>query len=141
MFEACYRELIAREKYAPIRERFSADVSKIHNGYFSQDKKGRQKVSRGLRLCVNQDGERVEDRDINVLHVMANESFAEFAATLQKEIGDETGVKFGILNLSLFTGMVYEETHQEERTVTAEQAQKVVEVLQTAGAIDRLGKV
>lgn len=31
MFEDCYRELIAREKYAPIQERFSADVSKLHN--------------------------------------------------------------------------------------------------------------
>ena len=207
MFEDCYRELIAREKYAPIRERFSADVSKLHNGYFSQDKKGRlkdtkgdtqadddtyntimrdkewllsfdcplrfifshsalkegwdnpnvfqvctlieqkstftcrQKVGRGLRLCVNQAGERVEDRDINVLHVMANESFAEFAATLQQEIEDETGVKFGVLNLSLFSGMVYEEKRQEERTVTAEQAQRVVETLKTTGAIDEGGKV
>lgn len=51
----------------------------------------RQKVGRGLRLCVNQDGERIEDRNINILHVMANESFAEFASTLQKEIEDETG--------------------------------------------------
>ena len=47
MFEDCYRELIAREKYAPIRERFSADVSKLHNGYFSQDKKGRLKDTKG----------------------------------------------------------------------------------------------
>ncbi|WP_300757488.1 DEAD/DEAH box helicase family protein [uncultured Oscillibacter sp.] len=101
----------------------------------------RQKVGRGLRLCVNQAGERVEDRDINVLHVMANESFAEFAATLQQEIEDETGVKFGVLNLSLFSGMVYEEKRQEERTVTAEQAQRVVETLKTTGAIDEGGKV
>ena len=49
----------------------------------------RQKVGRGLRLCVNQDGERIEDKNINVLHVMANESFSEFASTLQKEIEDE----------------------------------------------------
>ncbi len=207
MFEDCYQELIAKEKYTPIRERFSADVSKLHNGYFSQDKKGRlkdtkgdtqadddtyntimrdkewllsfdcplrfifshsalkegwdnpnvfqvctlieqkstftcrQKVGRGLRLCVNQAGERVEDRDINVLHVMANESFAEFAATLQQEIEDETGVKFGVLNLSLFSGMVYEEKRQEERTVTAEQAQRVVEALKTTGAIDEGGEI
>ena len=37
----------------------------------------RQKVGRGLRLCVNQDGERIDDKDINLLHVMANESFAD----------------------------------------------------------------
>ncbi|MEG2288297.1 MAG: hypothetical protein RSC00_10420, partial [Ruthenibacterium sp.] len=69
----------------------------------------RQKVGRGLRLCVGQDGERIEDKNINILHVMANESFAEFAETLQREIESETGIKFGILQLSLFEGMTYEE--------------------------------
>ena len=43
--------------------------------------------------------------------------------------------------MSLFSGMVYEETRQEERTVTAEQARQVVEALKTAGAIDDSGKV
>ncbi|MBQ9414767.1 MAG: DEAD/DEAH box helicase family protein, partial [Clostridia bacterium] len=47
MFEECYAELIAKPKYDRIRERFSADVSKIHNGYFSQDKKGRLKDTKG----------------------------------------------------------------------------------------------
>ena len=98
-------------------------------------------MGRGLRLCVNQDGERVKDRDINVLHVMTNESFAEFAATLQKEIEDETGVKFGMLNRSLFSGMVYEETRQEEREISVEQARQVVEALKAAGAIDDSGYV
>ncbi len=172
MFEELYAELIALPKYAELRRRFPADAQRVHDGYFSQDKKGRykdtrgdtqddastyntimkdkewllsfdcplrfifshsalkegwdnpnvfqvctlieqkstltarQKVGRGLRLCVNQDGERIEDRNINLLHVMANESFAEFADTLQKEIEEETGVKFGILQLDLFSGMV-----------------------------------
>ncbi len=193
MFEECYLELLSKPKYAPIKERFSSDISKVHNGYFSQDKKGRlkdtkgdsqadddtyntimrdkewllsfecplrfifshsalkegwdnpnvfqvctlidqkstftcrQKVGRGLRLCVNQDGERIEDKDINILHVMANESFAEFADTLQKEIEDETGVKFGVLQLDLFAGMVYEEKHEVKRTVTPEQAKQLID--------------
>lgn len=193
MFEECYLELLSKPKYTPIKERFSSDVSKVHNGYFSQDKKGRlkdtkgdsqadddtyntimrdkewllsfecplrfifshsalkegwdnpnvfqvctlidqkstftcrQKVGRGLRLCVNQDGERIEDKDINILHVMANESFAEFADTLQKEIEDETGVKFGVLQLDLFAGMVYEEKHEVKRTVTPEQAKQLID--------------
>ncbi len=83
----------------------------------------------------------MEDKDINVFHVMANESVAEFASTLQKEIEDETGVKFGELQLSLFVGLAYDEKRQEERTVTPEQARQVVEVLKTAGAIDGGGKV
>lgn len=207
MFEECYQELIAKPKYAVLQERFTTDVSKVHNGYFSQDKKGRlkdtkgdtqadddtyntimrdkewllsfecplrfifshsalregwdnpnvfqvctlieqkstftcrQKVGRGLRLCVNQDGERIEDKNINVLHVMANESFSEFASTLQKEIEDETGVKFGVLQLSLFSGMVYEARRDVEKQVTTEQAQAVVETLKTAGVVNEAGQV
>ena len=193
MFEECYAELISKPKYASVKDRFSADISKIHNGYFSQDKKGhlkdtkgdtqadddtyntimrdkewllsfdcplrfifshsalkegwdnpnvfqvctlidqrsaftcRQKVGRGLRLCVNQNGERIEDKNINILHVMANESFAEFAENLQKEIENETGVKFGVLQLDLFSGMVYEDKREVERMVTPEQAKELMD--------------
>lgn len=207
MFEECYLELITKPKYAPIRERFTSDISKVHNGYFSQDKKGRlkdtkgdtqadddtyntimrdkewllsfdcplrfifshsalkegwdnpnvfqvctlidqkstftcrQKIGRGMRLCVNQDGERIEDRNINILHVMANESFAEFADTLQKEIEDDTGMKFGVLQLELFSGMVYEDKQEVEKAVTPEQAEKVVKALKASGVIAANGKV
>ncbi|MDR0305764.1 MAG: DEAD/DEAH box helicase family protein [Chitinispirillales bacterium] len=87
----------------------------------------RQKVGRGLRLCVNQDGERIEDRNINILHVMANESFAEFADTLQREIEQETGVKFGALSLGMFSGITYSGTVTEEKTVTQEEARIISE--------------
>lgn len=62
----------------------------------------RQKIGRGLRLCVNQEGERVYDRDINVLHVIATESFADFANSLQKEMEKEIGIQFGIVNEYIF---------------------------------------
>lgn len=203
MFEECYLELLSKPKYAPIRERFSSDVSKVHNGYFSQDKKGRlkdtkgdtqadddtyntimrdkewllsfecplrfifshsalkegwdnpnvfqvctlieqkstftcrQKVGRGLRLCVNQDGERIEDKNINILHVMANESFAEFADTLQKEIEDETGVKFGVLQLDLFSGMTFTQTVEHEHTIDKEEAKELVKTWMEDGTIDK----
>ena len=68
---------------------------------------------------MNQDGERIEDKNINILHVMANESFVEFADTLQKEIETETGVKFGVLQISLFSGMKYTQTKTVEKTITA----------------------
>jgi type III restriction enzyme len=35
-------------------------------------------------------GNRIEDRDVNILHVMANESFAEFADTLQRRLSKKT---------------------------------------------------
>lgn len=88
-----------------------------------------------MRLCVNQDGERIEDRNINLLHVMANESFAEFADTLQKEIEEETGVKFGILQLDLFSGMVFEETRTEEKPLTEQQAATLLSHLAGEGFI------
>ena len=95
----------------------------------------RQKVGRGLRLCVNQDGERIEDRNINLLHVMANESFAEFADNLQKEIEEETGVRFGVLQLDLFSGMVFDETKTEETPLTEQQAETLLSHLAGEGFI------
>jgi type III restriction enzyme len=47
--------------------------------------KKRQEIGRGLRLAVNQEGERVSDTDVNVLTVIANESYESYAARLQQE--------------------------------------------------------
>lgn len=101
----------------------------------------RQKIGRGLRLCVDQSGERIEDKDVNLLHVIANESFAEFAETLQKEIEDETGLKFGMIQISMFSGMVYEEKRTVEKTVTPTQAQDIISHFEMKGYIDDGGKV
>jgi type III restriction enzyme len=54
----------------------------------------RQQIGRGLRLSVMVDGERCRNDDINVVTVIAHENFAKFAGDLQREIEDETGVKF-----------------------------------------------
>jgi type III restriction enzyme len=54
----------------------------------------RQQIGRGLRLCVNQDGQRVFDRQINRLTVFASESYEDFAKGLQTQIELETGIKF-----------------------------------------------
>lgn len=54
----------------------------------------RQEIGRGLRLAVNQQGERVQDKQVNVLTVIPNESYEAFAKALQEEIEDETGVEF-----------------------------------------------
>ena len=56
--------------------------------------KKRQEIGRGLRLCVNQKGERVLDKRVNVLTVIPNESYEAFAKALQTEIEEETGVSF-----------------------------------------------
>ncbi|SEK81009.1 DEAD/DEAH box helicase family protein [Nitrosovibrio tenuis] len=59
----------------------------------SSDIKKRQEIGRGLRLCVNKNGERVRGRAINRLTVIANESYEDFANQLQTEMV-EAGVKF-----------------------------------------------
>ncbi len=54
----------------------------------------RQQVGRGLRLPVMTNGERCHIEDVNLLTVVAKESFSSFADKLQKEIEEETGVAF-----------------------------------------------
>jgi type III restriction enzyme len=49
----------------------------------------RQEIGRGVRLCVNQQGERVHDERVNVLTVVANESYQSFVNQLQGEIAEE----------------------------------------------------
>lgn len=56
--------------------------------------KKRQEIGRGLRLCVDQNGVRISDKKVNVLTVIPNESYENFARSLQQEIEEETGVKF-----------------------------------------------
>lgn len=61
----------------------------------SSEMKKRQEIGRGMRLSVNTKGLRVRDDSINILTVIANESYEDFAKKLQTEIEEETGVSFG----------------------------------------------
>lgn len=58
------------------------------------DVKKRQEIGRGLRLCVDQTGARNLDRTVNRLTVIANEAYESFSRALQKEIEEDSGVKF-----------------------------------------------
>lgn len=53
--------------------------------------KKRQEVGRGMRLVINQQGERSFDDKANILTVIANESYENFVATLQAEMIEEFG--------------------------------------------------
>ena len=59
--------------------------------YSTSDIKKRQEIGRGLRLVVNQQGDRIYDRDINVLTVVTNESYQNYVSELQTEFRDEAG--------------------------------------------------
>lgn len=97
----------------------------------------RQKIGRGLRLCVDQEGKRIEDPNINILHVMADESFADFADKLQKELEHDTGMRFGVLEIGLFTDLEILETVVVERTPTREEAEQIVASAAARGPVEK----
>lgn len=51
----------------------------------------RQEIGRGVRLAVNQEGDRIHDTNVNVLTVIANESYQHYVQSLQTEIQEEYG--------------------------------------------------
>jgi type III restriction enzyme len=65
----------------------------------------RQKIGRGLRIAVNQEGERLPGFEVNKLTIMANESYDEFATGLQQEY-EEDGVEFGVFRDDIFSSLV-----------------------------------
>ncbi len=103
--------------------------------------KKRQEIGRGLRICVNQKGERVHGFEVNTLTVMANESYEQFAEQLQKEIEQEEGIKFGVVEKHLFANIVISVDDYSNEYLGTEQSQVLWEHLKTIDAIDSNGKV
>src|SRR5690625_81873 len=62
----------------------------------------RQEIGRGLRIAVDQTGNRVYDENVNILTTIVNESFVDFVEGYQKELSDDTGIKFGYLFIESF---------------------------------------
>lgn len=69
------------------------------------ERERRQTIGRGLRLCVNQNGERLRGFEVNTLTVIAAESYEAFAENLQREIEADTGIRFGIVEEHLFANI------------------------------------
>jgi len=103
--------------------------------------KKRQEVGRGLRIAVNQNGERVHGFDVNRLTIMANESYEEFARQLQKEIEEEEGIKFGIVERHIFASIpVHIEGHTVEY-LGVDKSEQLWEDLLAKNYIDSRGKI
>ncbi len=103
--------------------------------------KKRQEIGRGLRIAVNQDGERVFDQNVNILTVMANESYADFAKKLQTEIEEEEGIRFGTIDSDYFASIA---VRQEDGSLVAfgiENSKKVFSHLLEKKYIDTNGKI
>lgn len=102
--------------------------------------KKRQEIGRGLRLPVNQNGERVFDENINKLLVVANESYEDFARKLQTEYEEDCGVTFGKvpkLAFAKLTRMVGE----EEKPLGRETSEKIFDALVAKGMLNTDGKI
>mgnify|MGYP005839650187 CR=1 FL=1 len=92
----------------------------------------RQEVGRGLRLCVNQAGDRIDSgadiHDINLLTVVASESYKNFVRDLQKEISDSLSDRPRKADVAYFTGKVLM-TEKGEMAVTPQMANQIYRYL------------
>lgn len=90
----------------------------------SSDVRKRQEVGRGLRLCVNQDGERMDTNvlgndvhNVNVLTVIASESYDSFAKGLQAEIAEAVADRPKSITPELFIGKVIKDIYNNEQVI------------------------
>ena len=106
------------------------------------DRERRQTIGRGLRLPVNQDGDRVYDDQINRLTVIANETFENFAKGLQSEIEaaiDPSGnFKFGRLPQLAFTPVL---NTAGTGYLTQEESSEIWQCVAEQGMIDSYGDI
>lgn len=103
--------------------------------------KKRQEIGRGLRLAVNQQGERIQGFAVNTLTVMANESYEDFAAKLQQEIEEDEGIRFGFIEKHLFANIVVTKDGQESAYLGADKSETLWMHLLESGYINDKGKV
>jgi len=105
------------------------------------ERERRQTIGRGLRLCVNQQGERLRGFEINTLTVVATESYEQFAENLQKEIEADTGIRFGIVEHHQFAGITVTGADGKPAPLGFDQSKALWQVLRDAGFVDHKGKV
>jgi type III restriction enzyme len=107
----------------------------------ASEQQRRQTIGRGLRLCVNQEGERQRGFAINTLTVIAPESYEQFAERLQKEIEDEYGIRFGVVEKHQFAGVQMIDSSGTARPLGFEQSEALWEHLKASGFLNSQGKV
>ena len=105
------------------------------------ERERRQSIGRGLRLCVNQEGKRLRGFEVNTLTVVARESYEEFAENLQREIEEDTGIRFGVVEAHQFAAIpVVGEDGQTEALGFAE-SQAIYEHLRAEEYVDGKGRI
>lgn len=112
----------------------------------SSDVRKRQEVGRGLRLCVNQDGERMDTNvlgndvhNVNVLTVIASESYDSFAKGLQNEIAEAVADRPKAVTAELFIGKVIKDDKGNEQVIDGDTGRAIHFDLIVNGYIDKKG--
>ncbi|WP_288894818.1 type III restriction-modification system endonuclease [uncultured Megasphaera sp.] len=112
----------------------------------SSEVRKRQEVGRGLRLCVNQDGERMDTNalgadvhNVNVLTVIASESYDSFAGGLQNEIADAVSDRPKAVTVELFLDKVIKDDQGNEQVIDSDTAHAIQYDLIVNGYIDKKG--
>ena len=105
------------------------------------ERERRQTIGRGLRLCVDQTGQRVRGFEVNRLTVIATESYEQFAENLQKEIEADTGIRFGVLEQHQFAGIAIRADDGTLTPLGVDQSKALWDHLKAAGHVDAKGKV
>ncbi len=112
----------------------------------SSDVRKRQEVGRGLRLCVNQDGERMDANvlgndvhNVNILTVIASESYDSFAKELQNEIAEAVMDRPRAVTAELFIGKVIKDDKGNEQVIDGDTGRAIHFDLIINGYIDKKG--
>ena len=101
----------------------------------------RQTIGRGLRLCVNQQGERLRGFEVNTLTVIARESYEEFAENLQRELEEDTGFRFGVVGPHQFAQIPVAGHDGETKPLGFDQSQVLYDHLRAHGYVDSQGRI
>lgn len=107
----------------------------------STETERRQTIGRGLRLPVNQKGERIKDSGIAQLTVVANESYKAFASALQDEY-KQAGVAIGYVRRTEFAALpVVDTTTGKETKLGTKRSALIFDALLNQGYINAAGEV
>lgn len=114
----------------------------------SSEVRKRQEVGRGLRLCVNQDGERMDAdvlgsnvHHVNVLTVIASESYDSFAKGLQTEIAEAVADRPKKVDRELFLDKVVRDTHGNESILSSDEASAILFAFIRSGYVGKTGEL
>ena len=112
----------------------------------SSEIRKRQEVGRGMRLCVNQDGERMDAgvlgndvQNVNVLTVIASESYESFAKGLQSEIAEDIADRPRAVTRDLFLNRVVTDDHGNEMVIDSDTASAIMYEMTVNRYVDRKG--